>query len=98
MAGLSAALLSFVGLCNATALLPRMFRLVLLLVLAATLLATAMSVLRVLILFLNHCENLHGSLFPSLVRFIREAVGCHREELQRGLKANTFERWTNHCS
>jgi tetratricopeptide (TPR) repeat protein len=49
--------LSFVGLGNPAALLSRMLRVGLLLVLSVTLLATALSVLRVLIFLLNHCET-----------------------------------------
>ena len=80
MSGLAAARFSLVGLCNTTALLTGVFGIILLLVLAATLLAATLLVLRVLTLSLrivltlslNHCETSTGVFaLVLLVRFIR---------------------------
>ena len=64
VSGLAAARFSLVGLWSAAALLTGPFGVILLLLLAATLLALILSVLRALTLSLNHCETSTGRSLP----------------------------------
>ena len=88
----AAARFSLVGLCTAVALLAEPFGVILLLLLAATLLARILSLLRVLTLSHNHCETSTGVRSRSWLGSFGELEVATEVEKREGYCVAAAER------